>query len=119
MGGIMAPMTRPAVIGNTSAGIKVRPIVIAAIVYINHLTPMPMEAAEIKAWPHMDARTPVETADKSVMTGVMPVNGRIVRPPPVAIDHACIVDGHIDDALDCRLDNDDFFFALNTHVLKL
>ena len=48
----------------------------------------------------------------------MPVDGRIVIPPPVAIDIAGIVVGDIHDLDLTRLDNDDLFLLTDDKVLE-
>lgn len=46
---VMAPMTRALIVGDCAAAVKVRAMVMAMIVYIDDLPPMPVKAAEVKA----------------------------------------------------------------------
>jgi hypothetical protein len=46
---VMAPMTRALIVGDRSAAVKVRAMVMAMVVHIDDLPPMPVKAAEVKA----------------------------------------------------------------------
>jgi hypothetical protein len=88
------------------------------VVYIHNMATMPVKTTEVKTRSHIDTRAPIEAINIGIVAGVVPVNRRVIIPPPVAIHYAGIVNRYINYAFNTRLNNNDFFFFLNPYMLK-
>ena len=74
---VVVPMPGTMVMGDVPATVKTR-VMTVVIIDHHHAPVVPVEGTEEKAGRHIHTRTPIKTADKYVMTGVVPVDGWII-----------------------------------------
>lgn len=111
-------------IGPVVDAIPVMTAIAVMMVMYHDRASMPVAEAEIEACGNMESCAPVEAVSPMepdaavVAAGRIPVVGRMVVPPPVAINNGWPVVGNVDNTDVCRLNDNDLFFLLDPYVFQ-
>src|SRR6187431_1263878 len=118
VGRVVIPMGGASIVRHAAAIVKT--LVVVVMVIDHHNTALiPVAAAEIKLRAYINTRAPIKAGHKYIAARVMPVDGGIIRPPPIAVDHTGVIGRHIHHALNRGFDHNGFLFADHTHMLDL